>query len=372
MVCKKCKAEIPDGSVYCNMCGIKQVSSGKPRKSKMRGNGLGSVYKRGDGWKAEICVYINGRRYRRTKEGFPTKKAANDYIPTLKNEPLVQSHAEEKRTLAYYYESLAKNELTKLGKNTQSAYRTAWKKMDSIAQLPVKNLSIIMLRDVVSEEATSHDTASDMKTLLKKIFDLAIADGVVEVNMANYIPLPKKNETEQTPWNNDEVAIIWSAYDQGDKLAAYLLLMIYTGMMPGEVMICKRDMIDFDRRIIQGAGLKTKVRRNTPIVIAELVIPVLNSILDFSKDREDGKILIWHRDKFYDEYHAFLKRHKLPELPMYSCRHTTATALAVGAKIAPSIVQRVMRHARITTTQHYIHAQNSDALEAVNRLTKGI
>ena len=44
MKCKKCKADIPDGSRFCNMCGAR-VAAG--RKPKSRGNGTGSVYKRG-------------------------------------------------------------------------------------------------------------------------------------------------------------------------------------------------------------------------------------------------------------------------------------------------------------------------------------
>lgn len=43
MVCIKCKAEIPDGSRYCNMCGKKQVKETGMRKN--RPHGAGTVYK---------------------------------------------------------------------------------------------------------------------------------------------------------------------------------------------------------------------------------------------------------------------------------------------------------------------------------------
>ena len=83
MECVKCKAQIPDGSVFCNMCGKKQVS--EPRKRKKRANGTGTVYKlpgnRAKPWiaardgnyidsfksksEAERCGSVCGYRYKR-------------------------------------------------------------------------------------------------------------------------------------------------------------------------------------------------------------------------------------------------------------------------------------------------------------------
>ena len=225
-----------------------------------------------------------------------------------------------------------------------------------------------MLRDLVGEEAPTFYPARDMKRLLSHLFKLAIADQQVTVNMANYITLPDLNETEQKPWTDDELKAIWEAYEQEDVVAAYLLLMIYTGMMPGELCQCRRSMIHLEERQIIGAGLKTDVRKQTPIVIAEFVVPVIERILTYTDDDPERRILYTDRWDFYDAYHEFTKRINIRDLPMYSCRHTTATALAMGTDVAPSIIQKIMRHAKFTTTQRYIHADTSDALGAINKL----
>lgn len=41
MLCKKCRKEIPDGSIYCNYCGKKQEAT--KRKTRRRARGTGTI-----------------------------------------------------------------------------------------------------------------------------------------------------------------------------------------------------------------------------------------------------------------------------------------------------------------------------------------
>ena len=81
--CIKCKAALPEGALFCPMCGKKQTST--DRKSSKRSNGMGTVYKRGDTWQIEITKGYKvkdgkTRRVRAYKGGFRTKKEALEYI----------------------------------------------------------------------------------------------------------------------------------------------------------------------------------------------------------------------------------------------------------------------------------------------------
>lgn len=55
-------------------------------------------------------------------------------------------------------------------------------------------------------------------------------------------------------------------------------------------------------------------------------------------------------------------------LSPYSCRHTTATALAITENIAPQTVKRVMRWSNSRMLDRYAHPDNADALAAVNAI----
>lgn len=114
---------------------------------------------------------------------------------------------------------------------------------------------------------------------------------------------------------------MWSAYEAGDLFIGYIILMIYTGMMPGELLDLKLSSIDLDNGQIVGAGKKTKVRKATPITVAEFVKPVLLALMTMSNG---AKLVPMNRDRFYEQYHQHIVDAGVRDLPPYSCRHTTA------------------------------------------------
>ena len=366
MKCIKCQAEIPDNSKFCNLCGVSQESKRTPKhKTKSRGNGQGTVYKLPSGkWCAEVTLGYDGdRRLKRTKSGFKTKKEALDYIPTLKH---AKPANRKVITLETLWQSLSKSSMVKVSKSKQTHFKTAHNKINDILYDEINTLTIDNLQDVVDDKAPTYYPAKDIKTLLSHLYKRAVAEGVVSTNLAEYIELPSLEEKEQSAFTEEELLKLWKDYGNGNKFTGYLLLMIYSGMMPGELFRAEKAMINWDEQCIEGCGLKTKKRKSTPIVIADMMIPVLKDLCQYS---QTDKILNVRREVFYDQYKETLQRCGCRPLRPYSCRHTTATALALG-NIAPSVIQEVMRHTKFSTTQKYIHVDTSPMLNAVNEILK--
>ena len=367
MKCRKCKANIQDGSKFCPECGTQQETK---RSRRTRGNGQGTAIKRGNTWTAiwTVETYPDSEekkihQVRRWKGGFKTRTAALAFAANPVEDAPVSP------TLRSYWNGWKNSDLLDLSKSKQTAFKIAWSKMESLAGKKMDELTINDLQSCVDKNATTYYPAKDMKTVLSHLYKRAVAEGHARTNLAEFIRLPSMDEKELQPFTEIELHKLWTAYGDGDRFIGFVLLMIYSGMMPGELLGFKKDMVDWEASEIRGCGLKTKKRKETPIVFPDMLAPVLAALIEKSNSRA-GYVVGMNKDKFYEEYHAALQRVGVRDLPPYSCRHTTATALALG-NIAPSVIQAVMRHTKFSTTQRYIHPDSASALAAVNALGKG-
>ncbi|MCR5295360.1 MAG: tyrosine-type recombinase/integrase, partial [Lachnospiraceae bacterium] len=97
------------------------------------------------------------------------------------------------------------------------------------------------------------------------------------------------------------------------------------------------------------------------------IVPVIIAEIAASPDPE-GPVWPVSEYRFYLDYYAALEAAGCRRLEPYSCRHTTATALAISEGIAPQTVKKVMRWSTTRMLDRYAHPDDADAMEAVNRL----
>ena len=360
MFCSKCGREMPENALYCPFCG--KAVNYTPKRKK-RGNGQGTAYRRGNTWTAEITDYTyigeDGKVHRKykTKGGFQTKREALAYCEVMRGNT-------EKRvpTLLELYSVWEKSELPNLSKDKQSAYRKARKRLECIIGRKIDSLTTADLQKAIDDNSSSFYTARDMKTVLSHLYKRACADRFVPTNLTQYIVLPKLEERVQSPFSKEEVQKMWDAFADGDTFIGYLLLMIYSGMMPGELFACEKSMIDLDRCEIFGCGKKT--RKGTTIVFADIVKPVVVALMG----GKSNKLCSIYETEWYDEYHKATARIGVRDLPPYSCRHTTGTE-AAKQNLNASTIQKIMRHSKITTSQKYIHLGSEEAHKGINSMT---
>lgn len=345
------------------------ITMGKP---KSRGNGQGTAYQHHGSWTA--CVVIGWRQpsdenkkpipIKRTKGGFKLKKDAIAYCPIL----LAGGDEKPRQAprLSHYWTIYKDGEYEKLSSSKKTAYKIAWNKLKAIQDLHVDRISVDTLRSTVSEACPTYYTAKDCKSLLTNLFTLAGADGFANKDLPSYIVLPSLEEKERQPFSETEQASLWKLYESGDRRAAIPLLMISSGMMPGETFNLRVENIDLEKRQITGVGMKTKVRKKTPIMLSNSILPVLEDLI--ANAQPSG--YIWKRveSEWYADYYAALEKAGCRRLTPYSCRHTTATALSVNENIAPQIIKRVMRWSTAKMLDRYSHPNADDALSAVNAI----
>ena len=373
MICRKCKKDIPEESVFCMLCGAKQtVEKGRHR----RGNGLGTAYKRGNTWTAAVVIGWKAMPVgegepprktpvKRTKGGFASKRDALAFCSKLLE--AVYTPVRAAPQLVSYWNTYSDGELTKLSNSKQIAYRGAWKKLAALHYRQVDQITVTELRELVAQIAPTYYTARDCKTVLTRLFELAGADGWCPKDLPSYIVLPKLDEKERQVFTDLEQAALWKLYENGDMRAAVPLLMICTGMMPGEMQRLKVSNIDLQQRTITGVGMKTKVRKATPVYFPDDVLPIVEDLIAHAQP--SGYLWVRNEEKWYADYYAALAAAKCRRLEPYCCRHTTATRLAISEGIAPQTIKRLMRWSTAKMLDRYAHPDDQHTREASNTLT---
>ena len=199
--------------------------------------------KRGDTWTAVWTVGFEAleggklRQVYKTKGGFRTKTEALQYAAN----PNGNSDGKAPN-LHYYWKTWSENGLSKLGSSKQIAYKIAKEKVENLFFVPVDQLTIQQMQEAVNKKAPTFYPAKDIKTVLTTLLNFAVAEQWIQTNLAEFISLPELQEKELEPFTEIELHRLWDDYGKGDVFIGFILLMIYSGMMPGELFLFKKDM----------------------------------------------------------------------------------------------------------------------------------
>lgn len=380
MDCRKCARVLPDDAIFCCYCGVKQEITRKHRK---RANGTGTVFRYRGGWVVEYTEgweVVDGdlRRKTRRKYGFKTSKDAEDALAEIRARIQAGTEEESKKkvlikTVAQLWESYSASELPMRGKSTQDAYNVAWRKRikGTIGDRPIDEIGLDDLNAIVA--GCTYDPAKDVRDLMSILFQRAIVDRQTTVNPAPMMTLPLQQSEEVVPWNASEISTLWKAWGNGERVAGYCLLMIYSGMMTGELLRCKEDMINWEDQQIIGCGLKTKKRKEMPIHFPHIIEPILRELCATKSGKRGGEgyILDVSERAFYERFAKMKTALDIrPEVRPYSSRHSTGTELTLMG-VEPAIIIDIMRHKNYTTTlKHYTKIPSNVLVDALNAMAE--
>lgn len=336
---------------------------------RTRGNGQGTVFKRGPSWTAQITLWTVGldgqkkRRYK-TKGGFKLKRDALNYINELRNVDAPDTSI----TFNALYAAWSKQHFVKISKDAIYGYQAAYAKCKNIYFKPFVELKAADLQNVV-DNARSKDgkelsrrSKADIKSLLNNMYNYALMNDYCEKNYAKFIELPKKPKSKKDAFTKLEISKLWSDYNAGNDFTGYILIMIYTGMRYGEISTIKKDNIHLKERYMIG-GIKTDAGIDREIPISQKIFPIVQKFYA----RNSKKLLEIHEKVFYNSYYVVLERLSIRRLNPHCCRHTFFTLMA-DAEIQPAVITETGGHEDYSTTMQYTHIKLEKKLEAVNKL----
>ena len=202
-----------------------------------------------------------------------------------------------------------------------------------------------------------------MKVVLNHCFRHAIKYDLASTNYAQYVDFYESREEVETrqPFDDDTIRQLWALRDDPDAQA--VLVMIYTGMRPGEFTTIRKDHVHMEERYMIG-GIKTAAGKDRIIPIHEAIAPFIAQMLQRSRNAwlfGDGRYKVYLTNSFHpirDKLHFLYTPH--------SCRHTFAT-LAKLARMDEYARKKIMGHAcKDLTDDVYTHAPIAYLVKQVN------
>lgn len=336
MDCIKCKAPLPDGAIYCPMCGKKQIVQQHTGRTKSRGNGTGSVYKRGNTWVAAVTLGYRAedgvqKRVVLKKCGFRTKKEALEYLPTLKG----QQKREKDITWQQLYDLWLPTH--KAGISTMNCYAAAEKHFAPISYRKIRDIDIDDLQECMDDCTNGKRTKQIMKTLAGLLYKYAVPRNYVERNLAEYLTVSGESSASRSSFSAEQLEQIRRAVGVV-PYADYVHCMCYLGFRPSEFLALDVKDYDLENKTLTG-GAKTEAGKNRIVTISPKIQPIIDRL---TRGRIAGALFCnenggaFSYNKFRDDiFYPVLDqvgidnpmengRHKLSP---HTCRHTFATLM---------------------------------------------
>lgn len=352
--CIKCRVELPDGAVYCHVCGKKQAQ--EKRKALKRANGTGTVYKltgrRARPWVAAKNKVIIGY--------FEKKTDALEALERLTGKSLSERY---NMTFSEIFEEWKVEHYRELGPKGIETYNNSYKIFEPLHERKFRELRTADFQNVIDAHMhKSHSTVSKYKQLLTQMSSWAMREEICAANFAKYVKLPEPVKKEKEIYSKDDIAKLEA---DGSEAARIVLMLLSTGMRIGELF--NLPLSDYHESYVIG-GEKTEAGRNRIIPIR----PEGRPHFAYFAERAKGDLLLSgyagagtlknFRER---DYYPLLARLGIEKKTPHSTRHTYASR-AVKDGLAPEYLQKILGHADFSTTANiYTHLDADTLVNAV-------
>lgn len=153
-------------------------------------------------------------------------------------------------TFSEYAEQWFKIYKSDRSKQTQDMYRNALKKCSALDPYPVKKITRSACQKVVAECWQHPRTARIVADTLKQIFKSAVMDGMIALNPAEKLSLPKKAPAKFHLLTEAELEAVDKA-KLNDQDRLFVTILRIFGLRPGEALALQPTDFDWKRGVLK-------------------------------------------------------------------------------------------------------------------------
>lgn len=244
-----------------------------------------------------------------------------------------------------------------------SGYDTVYKHSAPLHKLRMCEIKTDHMQNIINDCKQGYGTQNRMKTLWRKLYKLAMERDIVQKDYAQFVELTATNEmSDRKPFSKSQIKSLWDNLDK-IKSVDLVLIMIYTGVRPSELLSIKLSDVNISDRYIHLKGTKTKA--------SVRYIPIHSAILPLIKNRLYNQNYFIELNDKKMSYEMFLINHWRPAMSAlgfdnipYTTRHT-AVSLMTEANMNEMIIKKIVGHSTGDITERYTHAYIDNLIQQI-------
>lgn len=272
-------------------------------------------------------------------------------------------------TFTDVYEKWSDEHFEKITSSSKRIWIAAYNHSKPLYSLKFKNIRVSDLEKTINTANVGEATKTRMKSLYNMLYRYAIKNEITDKNYAIYCETPQAFKViDRVPFSEDEIKCLWDNLDI--PFVDMVLINIYSGLRPRELVEMKCKNIDFSLGIMRG-GIKTEAGKNRVIPIHNAILPLIKKRFrkcnEFLFYKENGNSMC------YDDYRNRFRK-IMNELGMSHKPHDTRHTFITRAKhynVNEYILKLVVGHKIADITENiYTHRSIDEMLAEINKIQK--
>lgn len=333
-------------------------------------NGYGSVYKLSGkrrkpyGARKTVGWDDNGKQIYKIIGYYATRKEALTALADYNNNPYnLDSNT---ITFAEVFDKWKENKYNDISRSAINGYNAAFDTSAPLHDVKFVEIKTSHLQNIINSCGKGYATLRKIKSLYSQMYRYAMQNDIISKDYSAYVELGR-NEDEGTrkPFTEKEIKKLFSV-EKSIEFVDTILIMIYSGLRIGELLLIKPEDVDLDNRTIRG-GIKTDAGKNR-------LVPINSKIYPFIKKRieQSNEYLIVNSKGEKMKYDNYYKEKWIPIMEMlnmkhkpHDARHTFATLMS-NAEANPTSIKKLIGHSSYVTTEKiYTHKDIEELRKAI-------
>jgi integrase len=173
-----------------------------------------------------------------------------------------------KITFEEIYEKWAAKKFEEISLSNINAYKASYKLCEPLYKVKFADIKLSHLQGIVDSSQKNYPTLKKLKILFNQLFDYAVMNDIIKKdrNIVEYLNIGTEEKSEKHyRFTDAEIDILWK-WSDSNEYVQLILMLIYSGVRPGELFNLKCSCVDLQSRFFTVEKGKNKnAARKVPI-----------------------------------------------------------------------------------------------------------